>query len=259
MGQTKLLITGSGGCFGSNFIRYILKNYSDYKIASIDYCTYPNVANTIYSNKGHSFHVGNVSDEHLLDVVFQIEKPDIVIHSLKTGLPEIHKMCLKHKCRLFIVQQYEGLFVPENSVLIRAAQYFGPKQQKHNLVPQIIDGVLNNKPIPIEGMRIQDWLHVQDACAAVIKILKVGQDNDVYDISAKIEITDIEMFQEICNVFGRGHDLIQSKESVYRWPRLVLDNKKIKELGWEPLFKFKSGLIHTVNWYQNNQWFLKDR
>ena len=36
----KLLITGGAGFIGSNFIHYILKKYSDYKIVNLDLLTY---------------------------------------------------------------------------------------------------------------------------------------------------------------------------------------------------------------------------
>jgi len=35
-----LLITGGAGFIGSNFIRYILNKYSDYKIINLDKLTY---------------------------------------------------------------------------------------------------------------------------------------------------------------------------------------------------------------------------
>jgi dTDP-glucose 4,6-dehydratase len=39
--------------------------------------------------------------------------------------------------------------------------------------------------------------------------------------------------------------------------RYSMDSSKIRELGWKPNFKFKEGIINTVEWYMSNQWFLK--
>ena len=36
MSKTNILITGSSGFIMSNLIRYLLKNFSEYKISSID-------------------------------------------------------------------------------------------------------------------------------------------------------------------------------------------------------------------------------
>jgi dTDP-D-glucose 4,6-dehydratase len=252
MGKTKLLITGSGGCLGSNLIRWIFKNFNNYEIASIDYCIHPNIANTIYSNKGHNFHIGTVADAHFIDVIFQIEKPDIVIHLLKDGTSVISDAANKHKCKLIVLNQD----IP-GATSIRVPFYFGPKQQKQNFVPDVISGILNSKSIPINGMQTRDWIHVQDICSGIVKIIDSGKEG-TFDISANNEITDLEMFQEICNLFNRGHELLDSNKSEVI-KKIALNNEKLKSLGWLPLFKFKSGLVHTVDWYAKNQWFLRDK
>jgi dTDP-glucose 4,6-dehydratase len=78
--KKKILCTGSGGFIFSNFVRYTLKNSSDYSIVSIDRCDDKNILNTIYSNKGHEFYIGDISDSHFVNIIFEIEKPDYVIH-----------------------------------------------------------------------------------------------------------------------------------------------------------------------------------
>jgi dTDP-glucose 4,6-dehydratase len=40
----------------------------------------------VYANRGHKFHIGDVADAHFIDTIFQIERPDIVIH----GAAESH-------------------------------------------------------------------------------------------------------------------------------------------------------------------------
>src|SRR3989338_2572200 len=61
----RLLITGGCGFIGSNFIRYILKKYPDYKITNLDKLTYAgNLQNLkdIEKNKNYSFVKGDVCD-----------------------------------------------------------------------------------------------------------------------------------------------------------------------------------------------------
>ena len=76
MSKIKILVTGSGGFIFSNFVRQILKKKGDYEIVSLDKCTDKKVLNTIYSNKGHTLHIGDVADRHFIDVIFELEKPD---------------------------------------------------------------------------------------------------------------------------------------------------------------------------------------
>ncbi|HLG27142.1 MAG TPA: NAD-dependent epimerase/dehydratase family protein, partial [Paenisporosarcina sp.] len=76
----RVLCTGGGGFIFSNFIRKALYNKSDYSFISIDLCKGPNVLNNIYANRGHKFHIGDIADKHIVNVIFELERPDIVIH-----------------------------------------------------------------------------------------------------------------------------------------------------------------------------------
>ena len=80
MSKLKLLATGSGGCIINNFIRRALFEKLPYDIVSIDKVLKSSVLNNIYANKNHEFRMGDVADKHLINVIFEIEKPDIVIH-----------------------------------------------------------------------------------------------------------------------------------------------------------------------------------
>jgi dTDP-glucose 4,6-dehydratase len=114
MSKVKILVLGSGGFILSNFIRMVLKNYSGYEIVSIDKCTNKKVLNTIYSNKGHTLHVGDISDSKFMDVIFDLEKPDYVIHGaveydgsdmLKTnilGTQVVIDACIKYNVKKLI-------------------------------------------------------------------------------------------------------------------------------------------------------------
>ena len=50
----KILITGGAGFIGSNFIRYILNNYSDYKIINFDKLAYAGNLNNLKDVKESS-------------------------------------------------------------------------------------------------------------------------------------------------------------------------------------------------------------
>ncbi len=67
-----LLVTGGAGFIGSNFIRYILNKYRDYKIINLDLLTYAgNLENLkdIEDNPNYIFIKGDITDEKLVEKI----------------------------------------------------------------------------------------------------------------------------------------------------------------------------------------------
>lgn len=75
----KILITGSCGFVGSNLIRKFFFEKLPCNVISIDRVN--NNSNSLYWNKGHTFHIADIRDQHIIDTIFKFESPDIVIHA----------------------------------------------------------------------------------------------------------------------------------------------------------------------------------
>ena len=70
--MTHILVTGGAGFIGSNFIKYMLDKYPDYKITNLDALTYcGNLENLedIEDNPNYSFVKGDIRDEGLVDIL----------------------------------------------------------------------------------------------------------------------------------------------------------------------------------------------
>ncbi len=76
----KVLVTGSIGFIFSNFIRKSLYEKHPYTFASVDKIVRKQYMNSVYANKNHQFYIGDITDKHFMDCVFQLEQPDIVVH-----------------------------------------------------------------------------------------------------------------------------------------------------------------------------------
>jgi len=77
----KILVTGGAGFIGSNFIRYMIKNY-DYKIINLDKLTYAgNLENLkgIENHPNYRFIKGDIADRQLVDEIFK-EGIDFVVN-----------------------------------------------------------------------------------------------------------------------------------------------------------------------------------
>lgn len=75
----KILVTGSCGFIFSSFVRRVIYNKLPYTIVSVDKVANKQL-NSVYWNKNHAFHIADINDQHILDLIFDYEKPDIVIH-----------------------------------------------------------------------------------------------------------------------------------------------------------------------------------
>lgn len=314
----KVLVTGTGGFILSNFIRYAIYEKSPYTFISIDKVRKSSVLDNIYFNKNHKFYIGDVSDDHFVNVIFEAERPDIVINgaaesfvdasinnarpfitsnilgtqvlidaSLKWGVEKFVQVSTdevyghlesenapswtensplnprnpysasKAAAELLVqaAHQTHGL----NYVITRSCNNYGPRQDPEKFIPKIIKHILENKKVPVygAGMQIRDWMYVDDNCSAILKILSDGKNNEIYNISAGQELPNIEVFQRICNEMGGGHDLLEfTAERPGHDFRYSIDSSKLRSLGWAPKYKFNDGIKLTINWLNNNKWFL---
>lgn len=316
--KKKLLVTGSCGFIFGNFLRQAVYEKRPYQLISVDKVN-ANSMNSMYWNKNHTFHIADIRDHHVIDTIFQLEKPEIVVHgaaetfvdysltdpnsfvtSNVLGTQNIINACVKHKAKLVYISTDEiygqltsesdqswtedDVLNPRNpysatkaagELLVKAAHEsfgltynitrssnnYGPRQTPEKLIPKIIKCILEDKPIPIygQGLQIRDWTHVHDNCAGIFTMLQSGKDNETYNISSNQESANIEIVNHICNVIGKGHNLITFIEDPRKSHdfRYSVNTNKIRNLGWKPNFKFKDGITETVQWYLNNKWFLK--
>tara|TARA_B110000858_G_scaffold197389_1_gene258856 strand:+ start:6767 stop:7801 length:1035 start_codon:yes stop_codon:yes gene_type:complete len=147
---------------------------------------------------------------------------------------------------------------------------YGPFQFPEKLIPLIIKNALEGTNLPIygDGKQIRDWLYVTDHCEAINAVLENGIPSSVYNIGGLNEKKNIEIVNLICSILdkkkplkGRHYsDLINYvKDRPGHDRRYAVDNSKIKnEIGWYPKETFHTGLDKTVNWYLDNQEWVKN-
>ncbi|MCK9567812.1 NAD-dependent epimerase/dehydratase family protein [Candidatus Pacearchaeota archaeon] len=305
--RKKVMVTGSGGFIFGNFIRQVFYSKLPYTISSIDRVRDSHIIHNIYVNADHSFHIADITDAHILHVIFEKERPDIVIHGAAETIDEqsmnsrnifgtkaVVNECLKMESKLIYVSTdrvYGDLgseevplrkeadpvnphgvlattkasgeaFVKGASGLdyniIRLSNNYGPWQTVSGLIPHIIDGIFDEKPVEIygTGSQTRDWTHVFDTCSAIFAIIENWVGGEIYNITSKQEFSNLEVVQIVCNALSKGHELVKHVERDFD-SRYAMANDKIKALGWSPQFKFRDGIAQTCQWYLNNKYVLK--
>jgi len=78
--KQKILITGTLGFIGSNFIENVVDKYSEYQWIGVDKAVYDYCLSNQFNHPNYNFYLADIANEHIMDRVFRIERPNIVIN-----------------------------------------------------------------------------------------------------------------------------------------------------------------------------------
>ncbi len=143
----------------------------------------------------------------------------------------------------------------------RCSNNYGPYQYPEKLIPFFISQLLKGEKVPVygDGMNVRDWLYVYDHCSAIDTVLHKGRVGEIYNIGGHNEKTNLEITKIILNAMGKDESSIKYVEDrLGHDRRYAIDNHKIQtELGWCPSLTFEEGIKLTIDWYLNNQAWMK--
>ena len=153
-----------------------------------------------------------------------------------------------------------------NVNITRCSNNYGPYHFPEKLIPLMITNGMDGKNLPIygDGLNVRDWLHVQDHCQAIDLVLHKGIKGEVYNIGGHNERTNNEIVDLIVDKLDLSRELITYVEDrLGHDKRYAIDPAKLEnELGWKPKYTFDTGIVETIEWYQENEeWWrpLKER
>jgi dTDP-glucose 4,6-dehydratase len=155
-----------------------------------------------------------------------------------------------------------------NTNITRCSNNYGPYQFPEKLFPLMIHNALNHKELPVygDGKHVRDWLYVEDHCKAIDLVFEKGKSGEVYNIGGHNEKENIEIVKLIITYLQEktkdkeiNEGLIKHvKDRLGHDRRYAIDPTKIKdELGWEPETRFEDGIKKTIDWYLDNQEWMK--
>ena len=156
---------------------------------------------------------------------------------------------------------------------------YGPYQFPEKLIPLFLINCLHGKPLPIygDGMNVRDWLHVEDHCRGIEKVLQVGRPGETYNIGGGEEVPNLTIIDRICSAVDRA--FVERSGLAERFPgapaakgessatlktfvtdraghdrRYAIDERKARaDLGYAPSRDFEQGLAQTLAWYLDNE------
>jgi dTDP-glucose 4,6-dehydratase len=141
-------------------------------------------------------------------------------------------------------------------IITRCTNNFGPYLDVRRLIARHITNALFGYELPIwdGGGQVRDWLFVEDHCSALWLLLEKGKEGEIYNIAGGNLLRNIEVAEAILRLIPESKSKIVLRGSRPAHDiRYALRAEKIKELGWEPKYRFEEALKLTIQWYKENQ------
>ena len=167
---------------------------------------------------------------------------------LRNGYPE-SKRC----CELLLRSYVDEYNI--NAVIARLPSVYGPRMLKNDSKAhaQFIRNALNKENIVLKskGEQTRTYCYVVDVVSAIFMVLEKGKKGEIYNVSYENSIASIADVAKTCaeiagtKVVFECPDEIEAK-GFSNSQDCILDNKKLKAIGWEGKYSLYDGLKETI-------------
>jgi len=157
-------------------------------------------------------------------------------------------------------------------LITNCSNNYGPYHFPEKLIPLTILNALDGVALPIYGRgdNIRDWLFVDDHANALHLVLEKGVPGETYNVGGNNERTNLQVVEKICKTLDTVAPKRLAELGLSSFKKLIsfvpdrpghdkryaIDATKLKmRLGWSPTESFESGIIKTVRWYLDNDWW----
>lgn len=155
-------------------------------------------------------------------------------------------------------------------VISNCSNNYGANQFPEKLIPLFIHNIKEEKSLPVygDGKYTRDWLWVEDHAQAINTIFHKGRTGETYNIGGFNEWKNIDLIHLLCEIMDRKLNrekgssaklITYVKDRSGHDRRYAIDASKLdSELGFKPSIQFEEGLEKTVDWYLENEEWLKN-
>lgn len=182
------------------------------------------------------------------EVYHELDSGEIDLNGIRSCYP------VSKKCSEIMMRAYHEEYNVD-CVIARLCSVYGPtmKNDDSKAHAQFINAALNNEPIIMksEGLQKRSYCYVMDVVSALFYILFNGVSGEAYNVSNEESITTIK---NLANMISRLSDesVVQlddeeiDKIHYSRPHNCVLDNKKLKDIGWKGKYSLNEGIKSTI-------------
>ena len=142
----------------------------------------------------------------------------------------------------------------ENTIICRLATFYGSKFCRRALATSLfIEKIYNNETIEIHGDGNQNrtYTHVHDMCTGFFHIVNAIENDkkmdDIYNITDCVPVSVIDIIKIASKYLHKSTKIKYIKDRDSQFNQLIIENKRLKSLGWLPKYDFDSGMKELVN------------
>jgi len=142
-------------------------------------------------------------------------------------------------------------------IILRPTNNYGPGQYPEKLIPLSVKNLDRGKRIRLhdQGTPTRNWLHADDTAEAIMTIIASGHVNEIFNVAGGFEQSNAETVRKIIKAyFGTDKNWEQYVEfNVVREGqdvRYALNDRKLKNLDWEPKKNFDEEIQEIVDFYK---------
>jgi len=143
------------------------------------------------------------------------------------------------------------------AIILRLFLVYGPGQDEHRFLPQIISGCIKDEIFPVsQGEQLRDFCYVSDITKGILTAMICARAHgEVINLAAGVPVKIKSVLEEVKNSIGQGkpqYGMVPYRDGENM--ALFADISKAKKLlSWEPTISLKEGLNRTINYYKERQ------
>lgn len=267
----RLLVIGGYGFLGCNFIRYVLGHYHAEFITNVDAQLRPGNHQNLHEipdtyGERYEYFQTDIADAAALDKILELHRYFAVVSFASEGIhphtPALIASAAAHHVKRFVhvtslppsgcndaaaeYQHSNGI----ETVSIHGAGVYGPNQRAMDRLPtwirRTLEGLSPMADLPLNGS--QDWLHVNDFCAAIMAAMLEGAAGANYVAGPDHSLKNSTVENWIRAAIERRAPVAIDEEADLA-PALSDSSRLRSELDWHPILSPQERLRATVQWY----------
>jgi dTDP-glucose 4,6-dehydratase len=284
---TRVYIAGYRGFIGGHLIDYVKKN-TDWEITNVSGIQ-PNRVNYVVHLAGHSEMDRSIEDSSLIQrdisttlslldwakTQTQLEKflyfsSDEVfgprgghLHFEPWARYNSHSPYAAGKaaCEEMCLAWASTYDVP--TVVTHCQNLIGERQSPKKFLPTVLRCALTGKPVPLyadgDTVAQRNFLHVQDACAAIVLLLQKGKVREKYNIASRFSVSSRDLVEIVSKILHMKIKIEMRPIWEVRKGFFVdhgINGDELSYLGWKRMPPMRT-LKKTIRWMirpENRHW-----